>query len=114
MALWFLRGLQKGVVTTRYPAATDPSAAALPTPPVFDEHLLSVAVADRLVEICPSHALVREGSSLLFDVGACSACGRCMSIVAGVARPSGTFELATNNREHLVKRIACAAAEASL
>lgn len=113
MALWFLRGLQKGVVTTRYPAATDPSAAGLPTPPVFDERLLSVAVADRLAEICPNRALAREGSSLLFDVGACSACGRCMSAVAGVARPSGMFELATSDRSHLVKRIACGAGETS-
>jgi hypothetical protein len=33
MPLWFARGLRRGVVTTRYPARPDGSAAVLPTPP---------------------------------------------------------------------------------
>ena len=33
MPLWFLRGLRRGVVTTRYPDRPDPSATDLPTPP---------------------------------------------------------------------------------
>lgn len=113
MAVWFLRGLRKGIVTTRYPVVTDPWAARLPTPPVFDERRLSGAIADRLVEICPSHALAREGGSLLLDVGACSACGRCMAEAAGACRPSGMFELAATRRENLVKRIGIGAWEAA-
>ena len=35
MPLWFVRGLRRGVVTTRYPAAARGSAAFLPTPPAF-------------------------------------------------------------------------------
>ena len=35
MTLWFIRGLRRGVVTTRYPARPDASAASLPTPPAF-------------------------------------------------------------------------------
>ena len=35
MPLWFARGLRRGVVTTRYPARPDDSAARLPTPPAF-------------------------------------------------------------------------------
>jgi len=108
MAIWLLRGLRKGVVTTRYPAVTDPWVAGLPTPPVFEEGRLSVGLADRLVEICPSRALSREEGCLVLDVGACTACGRCLTEAAGAARPSGIFELAATSREQLVKRIAIA------
>ncbi|MGH9106635.1 MAG: hypothetical protein ACRDZX_12520 [Acidimicrobiales bacterium] len=106
MALWLLRGLRRGIVTTRYPAVTDPWASGLPTPPVFDERRLTAALADELVRICPSRALGREGESLLLDLGACTACGRCSAVAGGAARPSGVFELASTRRDNLVKRIA--------
>ena len=106
MAFWFLRGLRKGIVTTRYPAVTDPWTGGLPTPPVFDKRLLSSALADRLVEICPSRALSRQDDCLVLDVGACTACGRCIAEASGAARPSGLFELAATSRGQLVKRIA--------
>ena len=105
MALWFLRGLRKGVVTTRYPAVTDPWASGLPTPPVFDPKRLTVAVADQAVAACPSQALARQGASLLLDLGACTACGRCLAVAGSAARASGLFELAATSRAHLVKRI---------
>ncbi len=41
MPLWFVRGLSRGVVTTRYPARPDASAATLPTPPAFRPRLLT-------------------------------------------------------------------------
>ncbi|MGH9028286.1 MAG: hypothetical protein ACRDV4_01520 [Acidimicrobiales bacterium] len=105
MALWFMRGLRKGVVTTRYPAVIDPWARALPTPPSFDPRLLKTEVADRLVELCPSGALTRDGQMLLFDVGACTSCGWCIGAAGDAARPSGAFELATTRRDQLVKRV---------
>ena len=36
MALWFLRGVRRGVVTTRYPTEVDSWTAQLPTPPHSD------------------------------------------------------------------------------
>jgi hypothetical protein len=105
MTLWFLRGLRRGVVTTRYPAQPDSSAAYLPTPPVFHADVLDRALADRLSAICPSRALQREGDVLVFDVGACTACGRCQDAAPGAAGRSGEFELAATSRAHLVKRI---------
>lgn len=105
MAFWFLRGLRKGVVTTRYPVEVDPWAALLPTPPVFDPRRLTRSLADRLVEVCPGAALVREGDYLVFDLGACSACGRCLAVAGPAARASGVFELAATGRQQLVKRI---------
>ena len=105
MTLWFLRGLRRGVVTTRYPARPDASAAALPTPPAFRPEALTRALADRLAAACPSGALARDGDALVFDVGACTACGRCLAEAPGAATSSGEFELAATLPAHLVKRI---------
>lgn len=105
MPLWFVRGLRRGVVTTRYPARPDPSAAGLPTPPAFRPGALSREIADSLVPICPSRALARDGDTLVFDAGACTACGRCRDLVPGAAITSGAWELATTARPALVKRI---------
>jgi flavoprotein len=105
MPLWFVRGLRRGVVTTRYPARLDPSAGSLPTPPAFLASALTREIADQLAAICPSRALVRSGDTLVFDVGACIACGRCRDHAPGVAIASGVWELATTARLALVKRI---------
>jgi hypothetical protein len=105
MALWFLRGLRRGVVTTHYPATGEPSAATLPTPPAFDPSRLSLELVDRLAESCPSGAIARQGDLLVFDVGACTACNRCFRAGGGAVRPSGVFELATTRRDDLVKHI---------
>jgi len=105
MALWFLRGLRRGVVTTRYPARPDSSAAMLPTPPAFRPEALTAGLADRLAAVCPSGALARGDDALIFDAGACTACGRCRAEAPGAVTASGEFELAATSRAHLVKTI---------
>lgn len=105
MTLWFLRGLRRGVVTTRYPARPDPSTSALPTPPLFHPDLLTGALAERLVELCPSRALATDGVRLTLDLGACTACGRCLRAAGAAAAPSGEFELTATVRGQLVKQI---------
>jgi formate hydrogenlyase subunit 6/NADH:ubiquinone oxidoreductase subunit I len=118
MPLWFVRGLRRGVVTTHYPARPDPSASFLPTPPAFRPLCLDRQVADRLCEVCPSHALrIEEADSeegmerragaglLIFDAGACTACGRCLEAAPEAVTVSGEFELAATSRDSLVKRI---------
>jgi len=105
MPLWFVRGLRRGVVTTRYPGRPDPSAAGLPTPPAFRSGVLTVDIADGLVRICPSRALARDGGVLRFDVGACTACGRCGEYAPGAVTATGQFELAVTSRDGLIKRI---------
>lgn len=105
MTLWFVRGLRRGVVTTRYPARPEEWAAHLPTPPVFRAEALDRALGDRLSAVCPSRALRREGDTLIYDVGACTACGRCQEEAAGAVAPSGEFELTATSRGRLVKRI---------
>jgi dissimilatory sulfite reductase (desulfoviridin) alpha/beta subunit len=105
MALWFLRGLLRGVVTTRYPDRSDESATSLPTPPVFRPGVLDRASAIDLAAACPSLALRLDGDALVFDVGACTACGRCWEVAPRAVAPSGMFELAATVRSDLVKRI---------
>lgn len=106
MVLWFARGLRRGVVTTRYPlAAPEPWTRDLPTPPVFNGRLLDIDLADELVAICPSLALRRTDHTLIYDVGACTACGRCLAAAPEAVRPSGVFELAATARGQLIKRI---------
>ena len=56
MTLWFIRGIRRGVVTTRYPARPDASARFLPTPPAFRPQALTRVTA-RLSTACPTGAL---------------------------------------------------------
>ncbi|MGH3198522.1 MAG: hypothetical protein ACRDNT_21985 [Streptosporangiaceae bacterium] len=105
MPLWFARGLRRGVVTTRYPARSDPSAALLPTPPVFRPRQLTRETVDRMIAVCPGTALSRAAETLVFDVGACTACGRCALVAPHAVMPSGEFELAATTRSALIKLI---------
>jgi ferredoxin len=112
MPLWFVRGLRRGVVTTRYPARPDDSAALLPTPPAFRAGRLTRAAADRMIAACPGPALSRQekgdgevGGTLIFDVGACTACGRCAAAAPDVVAPNREWELATTDRSALIKEI---------
>jgi ferredoxin len=105
MTLWFVRGIRRGVVTTRYPAWPDSSAAHLPTPPAFQPEALTRQAADQLIGTCPSGALRRDGGVLVYDVGACTACGRCAAEAPHAVTTSGEFELAATDRSVLIKRI---------
>jgi len=105
MTLWFVRGLRRGVVTTRYPARPEESARYLPTPPAFRPRALTAGTADRLAASCPSGALRRADDVLVFDVGRCTACGRCAAEAPHAVTTSGAFELAATSRSVLVKTI---------
>ncbi len=105
MPLWFARGLRRGVVTTRYPARPDASAASLPTPPAFRSRQLTRETVDRMIAACPGTALSRVAETLVFDVGACTACGRCARVAPHAVTPSGEFELAATARSALIKTI---------
>ncbi len=103
--LWFIRGIRRGVVTTRYPARPDESARFLPAPPAFRPQTLTRETADRLAGTCPSGALRRDGAVLVYDVGRCTACGRCAAEAPHAVTSSGEFELAATGRSVLIKQI---------
>jgi hypothetical protein len=105
MPQWFARGLRRGVVTTRYPARPDPSARFLPVPPAFRPDAITRQLADQLVQVCPSWALTRSGYELVFDAGACTACGLCRAHAPEAVTSGGEFELAATDRSALIKRI---------
>jgi NAD-dependent dihydropyrimidine dehydrogenase PreA subunit len=105
MAVWFLRGLRRGVVTTRYPKAVEDWAASLPTPPAFRPELLTPELVDRLIGVCPAAALRRDEEALVVDLGACTACGLCIRAGGAAVTPSGVWELAALKRTTLVVRI---------
>jgi hypothetical protein len=105
MVPWFVRGLRKGIVTTRYPATVDVWTRDLPTPPAFHSRRLTAAMADRLVDGCPAGALERDGAELVVDLGRCTGCGRCIESGGDTVSRSGAFLLASTNREALIKRV---------
>jgi len=105
MTLWFIRGLRRGVVTTRYPARPDASGPSLPAPPAFRPQALTSHTADLLAAICPSGALRRDRGVLVYDVGRCTACGRCAAKAPHAVTRSCEFELATTDRSALIKEI---------
>ena len=106
MVLWFAHGVRRGVVTTRYPfEEPDGGTRDLPTPPCFDPDALTNDVVAELVAVCPSGALRREDDTLVYDVGACTSCGRCQAAAPDAVSASDMFELAATAREQLVKRI---------
>ncbi len=106
MALWFYRGLRKGVVTTRYPKEVDPWTKTLPTPPAFHSLRLTSGLADLLAQECPAGAIRRDGPEMVVDLGRCTACGRCLQLGGDAVQPSGEFLLATGSRLSLLKRVA--------
>lgn len=106
MALWFLRGVWRGVVTTRYPATPpDPWLRTLHGPPTFRPTLLTTELADELADVCPNGALRRDGTTLIYDVGRCTACGRCVARAGEATAPGHEHELAATDRRQLLKRI---------
>jgi hypothetical protein len=105
MALWFYRGLRKGIATTRYPKEVDPWTRDLPTPPAFHSRRLTGALAERIADSCEAGAITREGMELLVDMGRCTGCGRCREVGGDAVAASGAFLLATSDRDELVKRV---------
>jgi ferredoxin-like protein FixX len=97
MALWFWRGVRRGIVTTRYPARADGSAATLPTPPAFDASQLTPELVQQMIDICPSRALELAEGQLVLDLGRCTACQRCLEVAGPAGHPSQQFELAARD-----------------
>jgi ferredoxin len=105
MAIWFYRGLRRGIATTRYPQMVDAWTRDLVTPPAFHPMRLTAALADRLEQACPAGAIRREGAELIVDLGRCTGCGRCAELDGDAVIPSGEFLLASQDRAALVKSV---------
>ncbi|HUY96669.1 MAG TPA: hypothetical protein VMW47_03450 [Verrucomicrobiae bacterium] len=105
MAAWFLRGIRRRVVTTRYPRGHDPWTADLPAPPAFDPGALTVPLANAVASVCPSRALWLDAGDLVLDLGRCTACGRCLEVAGTGSRSSSCIELSTPGPRGTLVRI---------
>jgi len=100
---WIPRGLQEGIVTSRYPRRPDgygPSffghVEVVPTPGDAPEALHAAANA------CPTRAISLEADRVRLDRGRCILCGRCVVLAPGTFRADPGFETAAFGRRALV------------
>ena len=90
MIRWFLRGVSRSRVTTRYPRGDEPApsgfrARALLDPDVIDEHDAATLAAACL----PGALRVTAGGGLLLDGSRCIGCGLCVDGERRVRRDDG-------------------------
>lgn len=104
MIRWFLRGVSRSRVTTRYPRGEEPPPAGFRARALLDPAAGGAEDTDRVVEVCLPAALARgEHGGLRLDAARCIGCGLCVEASAGggLTMDPG-YELATTNRERLV------------
>jgi Ni,Fe-hydrogenase III small subunit/ferredoxin len=99
MLEWVLRGLRKGVVTTRYPRGGEGAPAGFHGP----VELVDATAASRELErLCPTGAIrVRDGSVTL-DRGGCIHCGACVASAPERFRFAQRFETAARRAGALI------------
>ena len=99
MIEWILRGLGKGVVTTRYPARPEPVAAGFQG--AVD--VLEAGGADAaLAALCPTGAIRVEDHRISLDRGRCILCGACVEAAPERFRFTPRLETACRRRSALV------------
>jgi Ni,Fe-hydrogenase III small subunit len=104
MIRWFLRGVSRPRVTTRYPRGEEAAPARFRARALLDPFALSDEDAARCAAVCLPGALkVGERGRITLDAGSCFACGLCVETGGeeGIAMDAG-YELATTSRERLV------------
>jgi Ni,Fe-hydrogenase III small subunit/formate hydrogenlyase subunit 6/NADH:ubiquinone oxidoreductase subunit I len=104
MIRWFLRGVSRPRVTTRYPRGDEPPPAGFRTRALLDPDAIDARDAAALAAAClPGALAVTPGGGLRLDGGRCIGCGLCAQVSgqAAVTMDPG-YELATRSRERLV------------
>ncbi|MGB8879089.1 MAG: hypothetical protein WCD11_22440, partial [Solirubrobacteraceae bacterium] len=76
MIQWFLRGVSRPRVTTRYPRGEESAPAGFRARALLDPEALDPARANRLAAVCLPHALALDEARVLrLDAGRCIGCG---------------------------------------
>jgi Ni,Fe-hydrogenase III small subunit/formate hydrogenlyase subunit 6/NADH:ubiquinone oxidoreductase subunit I len=104
MIRWFLRGVSRPRVTTRYPRGEEPPPAGFRARALLDPDAVGENEAAALAASCLPDALtVSDGGSLRLDGSRCIGCGLCVAASDGraVAIDPG-YELAARSRERLI------------
>jgi Ni,Fe-hydrogenase III small subunit/ferredoxin len=104
MIQWFLRGVSRPRVTTRYPRGEEPAPAGFRARALLDPEALDPARADGLAAVCLPHALALDDTRVLrLDAGRCIGCGLCLDAGGdGAITLDPGYELAVRTRERLV------------
>jgi Ni,Fe-hydrogenase III small subunit len=104
MIRWFLRGVSRLPLTTRYPRGQEPPPAGFRARVLLDPDAPSPAGAGRAAAAClPGALVVHDQRKLTLDAGRCIGCGLCLDLLddAVIALDPG-YELAVRSRERLV------------
>lgn len=99
MLEWIVRGLRKGIVTTRYPRRPEPA------PPGFQGRveLLDPAQGELSLEaVCPTGAIGVESGRVSLDRGRCILCGACVRADPARFAFVAAYETAARTRARLV------------
>lgn len=99
MIEWLLRGLRKGIVTTRYPRTPEPAPAGFRGRIEIDAR---EGASSELEALCPTGAIrVHEGAVIL-DRGRCILCGACVARAPERFSFVADYETAVRRRSALV------------
>ncbi|MGB0093868.1 MAG: hypothetical protein WBP81_15225 [Solirubrobacteraceae bacterium] len=104
MIKWFLRGLTRPRLTTRYPRGDEPPTEGFRARALLDPDAVDRERATRSAAVClPGALTVDQRGWLTLDAGRCIGCGLCVAAWrdGALAIDSG-YELAATGRERLV------------
>jgi Ni,Fe-hydrogenase III small subunit len=104
MIRWFLRGLSRSRVTTRYPRAEEPPPSGFRARALLEPQAIGRDDAAALAAACLPGALsATTGGGLRLDGGRCIGCGLCVDASRGRAVTIDPgYELATRSRKRLI------------
>ena len=104
MIQWFLRGITRRRVTTRYPRVGEPAPSAFRARALLDPSAVNPRQAWSAAQVCLPRALSLDHQDRLrLDAGRCIGCGLCVEAVQdGALAIDPGYELATLTRRRLV------------
>jgi len=104
MIRWFLRGVTRPRVTTRYPRGEEAPPPGFRARALLDPDAVGDQDAESYAALCLPNALALNEIGLLkLDASRCIGCGLCVEASPGGALTMDPgYELAATNREHLV------------
>lgn len=100
---WFLRGISRPRITTRYPRGDEPPPPGFRARALLDPVTVADEDAERLAAVCLPGALTVTGrGGLLLDASRCIGCGLCVEAAsARTVRMDPGYELAVRGKGRL-------------
>lgn len=99
---WIPRGLQEGVVTSRYPRRVDGYDDKFRGSIVVDRNNSREQDLDSVTQVCPTEAISVTANGVQLDRGRCILCGRCTEVLPTIFQFSPNFENSVPSRRALV------------